>query len=359
MRKTELLKRFKAFCNGLKKTDRIALLHHSDPDGFCSGLITMKAIKKITGKLPEYISPYEYGNQEQADKLVRVTKRKKLNKLIVVDVGIDGGSNWKEMFVAFEEVLIIDHHKIYQDLNSKKVVFLKAKWFSKKDPAQYACSKLCFDLFNKIVDIKKTDWIASIGIFGDMSFRSWKSFVRKTVRESNFELELLCELLELIAATEVMAEHRMGTLLMEFYNAKSPRTLTKSVFCKYTKGLRKERDRLINGFTEKADYYPEKELFVYEIKTDREGIKSYVINEISTVLPNQTIVVIQDSGNSDLRISGRRQDYKVKINELMEKSVIGIPNSNAGGHIPAAAARIPKKYKAKFKKNLLRIAKKG
>ncbi len=68
--------------------------------------------------------------------------------------------------------------------------------------------------------------------------------------------------------------------------------------------------------------------------------------------------IIQDVGNNDLRISARRQDYKVKMNNLMEKSIKGIPNSNAGGHIPAAAAKIPKRFRGKFRKNLLRAAKK-
>ena len=354
MRK-ELIGRFKQFCSNLNEKDRIALLHHSDPDGFCSALIVMKAVEQLVGKLPEHISHYEYSNQDQAKILLDAAKKKKLNKLIIVDIGIDGDKNHKRLFGSFENVLVIDHHKIYNDLNSEKIVFLKAKWFLEIDSAQYACSKFCFDLFNKVLDLSSLDWVACVGLIGDMCFNQWKEFVKETMKKRNIKLDDLNALVDLIAATEVMDEKKMNKLLLAFHKTKQPKQLLKSIFRKHLEALRKERDRLVGGFEGKADYFPELELFVYEIKTDKEGIKSYVVNEISQMHPGKTVILIQDAGNSDLRISARRQDYKLKMNELLEQSIKGLKNACGGGHAPAAAARIEKKDLKKFKTKLMKV----
>ncbi len=356
--KRTLEARFKDFCLGLSKKDRVAVLHHSDPDGFCSGLIVMKAIEKLSGKKPVHIAHYEYANEKQAREFARAVKKKKLNKLVLVDIAIDGDIQRKRIIKPFDRALILDHHKIYEDLNSEKVVFLKAGWFSKKDPAQYACSKFCFDMFGKVTNVSAFDWVACVGILGDMGFESWKSFVKKTMVKRKLKLDQLNFLLEMIAATEVMAGNRMNSLLNEFYKAKNPKSLLKSSFVKYIKAVRCERDQLVAGFDKRAEYIPEVDLFVYEFVVKRDGIKSYVVNEISQIHPNTNVVVIQDSKRGDLRISARRQDYKVRMNELMEKSIHGIPKSNAGGHIPAAAARIPKKFRAKFRANMIKVLKK-
>lgn len=60
-----------------------------------------------------------------------------------------------------------------------------------------------------------------------------------------------------------------------------------------------------------------------------------------------------------MRFSARRQDFRVKMNELLEKAVKGIPNASAGGHIPAAAGSVPRDYLNVFKENLLQILKEG
>ena len=52
---------------------------------------------------------------------------------------------------------------------------------------------------------------------------------------------------------------------------------------------------------------------------------------------------------------GVKFDCKLLLgNDLLENSIKGIPESGAGGHTPAAAGSIPKKYYEKFLENLER-----
>jgi hypothetical protein len=45
---------------------------------------------------------------------------------------------------------------------------------------------------------------------------------------------------------------------------------------------------------------------------------------------------------------------EINADKLMKQSIIGIPNSFAGGHFHAAGASFPPQYLARFKENLMR-----
>ena len=47
---------------------------------------------------------------------------------------------------------MLDHHKIYQDLNSEDVVFIKSQYIDEDlDGSKYPVSKLSFDLFSNVI----------------------------------------------------------------------------------------------------------------------------------------------------------------------------------------------------------------
>ena len=358
LKRAELEKRFLEFCRALSPSDRVAIVHHSDADGFCSALITAKAIERLTGNKPVAVMPYEYGNVRQERKARGIVKEKKVNIVIVVDLGIDSAPHDFEKACPFQKCLVIDHHRMYRDLNSEKMVFLKAEAFTKKDPSGYVTSKFAFDLFGKVVDVSDLDWIACIGILGDMSLNAWKDFVAETVKKRNVSMTWLYRFLDLIAAVEVVANKRIPELFWEFYDAKNPADILENQFHKYLEEFKEEKDSLVEGFAEKAESYPGLELYFYSIKARHENIKSYVINEISEMHPHETIILMQFMPNGRVRFSARRQDFKVKVNDLLTEAVKGIQNSSAGGHIPAAAGSIPRQYLSTFKKKLVEMLEK-
>ncbi len=358
MKKALLLKRFREFCKGLSNSDRVAILHHSDSDGLCSAVIAARAVESLTGKKPVVVRHYEYGNQRQEKKAVSLMKKRKANILIVLDIGIDSMPHSLRDYCAFDKCLIIDHHTMYTDLNSEDTVFLKAQFFTKKDPSSYVTSKFAFDLFSKVTDVSKLDWVACVGIIGDMSLKNWRPFVKKTIQKRRISLTQLYEVEDLIAAVEALADEDLGKLFRALYRATRPRDVLKSGLAKHLKEFKREKAKVVDSFEEKTEKFPELELFIYSIKNKQENLKSYVINEISEMHPNKTVILIHDLGGNRLRFSGRRQDFKVKINELLVKATGGIPESTAGGHVPAAAGSIPKNQLKKFRANLLRILRK-
>jgi nanoRNase/pAp phosphatase (c-di-AMP/oligoRNAs hydrolase) len=53
-------------------------------------------------------------------------------------------------------------------------------------------------------------------------------------------------------------------------------------------------------------------------------------------------------------VSARRQDLKVKMNELLETA---LGKGSGGGHVPAAAGILPRKNLKVFKSNIIRLLK--
>ena len=356
--KKELLEGFKQFCHSLSPKDRVAIIHHSDADGICSALVTARAVEKLTGKRPVVVQHYEYGNRKLAKKAISSMKKKKANVLIIVDVAVDGESGSVGERFQFEKCLVLDHHRMHKDLNGENLLFLKAEFFSKKEPSSYVASKLAFDLFSKVVDVEEMDWIACVGILGDMSLKRWRAFVKKTLQRRRIPLTRLYAILDLIAATEVLASNRLNTLFWMLYEAQDPEHVLNAPFKRYLKRFKKERDSLIKDFKKKAEFFPEIELFFYTMKARHENIKSYVINEISELHHNKTIILLQYLGHGRVRFSARRQDKKVKVNDLLRAAVKGIPGSSAGGHAPAAAGSTHKKDVRKFKGRIVSILEK-
>jgi single-stranded DNA-specific DHH superfamily exonuclease len=138
-------------------------------------------------------------------------------------------------------------------------------------------------------------------------------------------------------------------------HAKKPKDIMKKDLLVELEEMQKEVDYWMNEFNEKKEVFPEKELIYFEIRPQH-SIKSALINKISEKFPNKTIVLVQDFGEEHVYFSARRQDFKVKVNDLLEKSIFGIPDSTAGGHIPAAAGKIPREYLKEFKKKLIELA---
>jgi len=358
MQKKKLEAKFRKFCNELSPKDRVAVIHHSDADGICSGVIAAKAVERLSGKKPVAVMPYEYGNQAQASAAKKAMGAKKANKLVITDIGIDSAPHSLKQFSPFEKCLVIDHHKTYKDLNSKKVVFLKAQNFTKKDPSGYVASKFAFDLFGKVTNVKDLDWVACLGILGDMSLKRWRPFVQKTLKRKHVSLTTLYKCLGLIAAVEVMANKSIPKLFWQFYKAKSPKQVLASPFKRHLERFKAKRDALVEGFEEKAEFFPQIELYFYAIRSKHENIKSYVINQISEVNPDKTVILIQYLGQGRIRFSARRQDFKVRVNELLRKAIKGIPEASAGGHAPAAAGSMPRHALNRFKSNIVRILEK-
>jgi len=351
--KNNSLEKFDSIVENYSKSDRIAICHDLDADGISSGALTYVAIQKIRGKAPDLVITQSHKTVELLPKSLSMLKRKKIQKLVIVDFAFD--QNEKSVLETekiVNEILVIDHHTDY-GTKSKKTFFLKVQKFSDIEPSKYPTSKAVYDLFSRHVDLSTHSWLACTGLMGDNQLSQWNDFVKEEANKHNSSVSELSKIVAIISGVEVLAPKKLHELLLFLAKCKKPSDVLKSKFAEYSKNLDKKIEKLLLDFEKKKIVFPEKELVWHEFKA-KGNFKSELINRISNqIYPNMTVIVVQDKGDDWLLFSARRQDFKVKMNSLLEKAVSGLKGAGAGGHVPAAAGRVNKKDFEEFKKRIL------
>ena len=359
----ELLDRFEKFIRNIKTTDRIAVVHHTDSDGVCSGVIIGKVIERLRNKMIDLRLNQNHDEIPISQDTIHSLKQNRINKVIITDMCVDQEYKKIKEMEKFAEILVLDHHKQYHDLNSGKTIMIKSSVLSKNiNSASYCASKLAYDIFSRIMCIDDLDWISVVGIIGDCAGETWSSFVNETFRKYHIRINGdlfktdLGRIANIISAVEAQDIQKIKDCFDALYNAKDYREFLKSDVVKYEQNMKKELDYWKNNTEKLAEFYPDIDFIFYLIKP-----KYHVKSALSTILsfryPDKTIVIAQDTNDRLLPISARRRDYKIAVNDLLEKAIKSLKDAEGGGHIPAAGGRIRREDLDVFKKNLIKLLK--
>lgn len=357
----ELLKKVEEFLKNIKKEDKVAIIHHTDPDGVCSGVLAAKLVEKIRGKKVDLRHNQDRSTHGFTDETAKLLKQKKINKVITTDISSEENyENWKKI-EEFAEILIIDHHPtIYSE--TQKTTIIKPQLFQEEIiPVKYCASKLVYDIASRIIDFSGNDWIAGIGIIGDIGTDVWKEFLEKTFNKYKFKKNkdwfetILGEGAKTISSVECYDDKITYQTFEILYNAKKPEDLINSELKKYREIINKEIKYWIENLEKKAEIHPEIETIYYEIQP-KHDVKSAISTILGLKYPDKTIFTITKNKQTT-NISARRGDFTKKTNEILKKTTENIPNSMSGGHPVASGAKIPTKYYSQFKKKLFETLK--
>ncbi|HLC92454.1 MAG TPA: DHHA1 domain-containing protein [archaeon] len=348
-----LLEKFDSFVKSISQNDKVALVHDLDADGISSGAICYNAIKLMRGSAPDLIITQPYKTTQLLKESLAALKKKKINVLIVVDSAFDQSPDSVQAAEKIvSRILVIDHHKDYA-LKSKKALVVKPQSVSEIEPSKYPAAKFAFDLFSRHCDVQKWSWLACVGLMGDNQLLQWKDFVEQSASEHGTSIEELWKVAEVISAVETLAPVKLQKLMLFVAGANSPGEIINSEFAEYVSKLNSLTEKYMKEFKKKRVVYPTQDLVWFEFKA-KPNIKSVLINKVSNeFFPDKTVMVVQDKGDGWLNFSARRQDFKVKTNDLLESAVLGMKGAGAGGHIPASAGRIRKRDLKEFKKRIL------
>ncbi|MFH0955082.1 MAG: DHH family phosphoesterase [Candidatus Micrarchaeota archaeon] len=359
--KPEILAKFDDFVHRLSPKDEIGVLVHSDPDGLASAVVLIHAVQRLIGKEPKKILSSSYGDHDLMEEKLGILEYSRCTKLIVADLSFDQDDFFVREAEKFcDAVFFLDHHKIYNDFNSDKTVFIKVPYYSDIDSSKYPASKLCFDLFSRHLDMSDIAWVAAVGILGDASGLQWKTFLEETMESTGCSFLDLDECKEIVESVGLIEPFQFNGLIKVFTDAQNPGEVQKSKFADFLSEMRGEMAVWFERFKKEAEFLDDIELIWFECKPHF-PIKAPLVNKISFELhPDKTLIFVQDfkQENSHVSISARRQDGKVAVNDLLEAAVVGIPLGQAGGHAPAAGARVPREFLPQFKENIISELKK-
>lgn len=352
MSKSEKIASFKKFINDIKPKDRVAVIHHTDCDGICSGYIIIEALERLSCK-PVLELPLSANSMNSS--LTKFLKQNGITKSICVDLAIDQNSKVVENISRFSDILIIDHHKIYNEFKSKNILLIKH--YHLGITKYYPASKLAYDLFSEVVDISDLDWISAAGVIGDSGFPQNKKFVAGVMRKYNvfpaqdlFTTDLGKVAMYLGAAGSVVPD-RIKQALSILKKAKKPKDVLDSDLASVAKEIEEEIVRQIKLFKKKSEKHGD--LMIGEIES-KHRVKSAVVTRLSIrELPHKTLVILQKNKDRYI-VSARRHDKKLAVNDLLEGAVEDLIFADAGGHVPAAGGSIRAEDLDKFKENLIK-----
>lgn len=326
-------KRFFDFMSNLNEKDKIGIIAHDDGDGVGSAVIASKVIGK-----PDFVGFYDY-MLGQFEVLVKEMETKKINKAIFLDLNLTRDE--ARTISKFSEILLIDHHPFEKDLNSDRIIFIKSD-------SGAACF-VCYYLFSKVQ--KLDEWVAALGTLSDTS--PWK-YNESNMGEfyGDFGFARIDNLLEKTVDLSLSLVYFHGKTNKIYDLLMNAKNFDELGIEKYSKIVREEFESKLEDYKNKKEEHGDLIFYYFESEY---GIKTLLINKLSTESYNKTLVFIQKVHNKNcLEISLRSQSGNINCPELFKKAISGIPDSNSGGHFKAAGCRIPCGYLDKFKENLIK-----
>jgi single-stranded DNA-specific DHH superfamily exonuclease len=356
------IKRFKDFISSITKKDRVAVIHHTDPDGVCSGVILSKLVERIRKKKIDFRINQRGNIHYITDDTIKRLKAKKINKVIITDLTVDEHPVGVKKLSEFASVLIIDHHPVYNDLDSKKIVMIKSFFVSDISSSRYCAAKLSYDLANLMVDLSDLDWLAAVGSIGDIATGPFRPWLRKVFRRHRIKLKKdlfktrLGGVAILISSAESFDVKNVKLCFDIIYKARTYRDVLKSRLRVFRKKIDDELQHYIRNMRSLAEIYPDLDLIYYEMRP-KYHTKSPLCTILGIKYPNKTIVTV-DLRKGMVSASARRSDSKVAVNKLLSGAVKGFKSANAGGHVFASGANFYKKDYKKFKKRIISLLKK-
>jgi single-stranded DNA-specific DHH superfamily exonuclease len=334
----ELFEKGADFLRNLKPTDKIALMYHMDMDGVCSAALVHLFLKKISAVSGGAIKISKSSVSTYRELEYDFKPLSGCNKIIILDIGIDNPF-WGE-----REALVVDHHIVKTDFNSKSTVFINPRFEDEEiyQPASYVTYKL----LSGIVDMSESKWIAAIGIVSDHGYRDCMDILGDCIKAKG-EKNVSDSDVSITGEVLVGASYELGfdKVLNSLIDAKGIGDLKSD---KKLSGAYKKYEVALNDG--KRQFWANAEalgnVIFSTIRPKYKRLSSPVINHISSENPDKAMFIFEES-DDELKVSARYQDAdskrKVHLGEIMTACCDG------GGHRAAAGGSI-----TEFKKCILR-----
>jgi len=359
----ERWERIDRFLMSFSPKEKIALVHDADPDGLCSAVVMNKLIQRLRGKPADlHVTPPKGIRNTVAPETAALLKKRKISKIIFTDLSLhEDAATLKKLEKQFE-MLIVDHHALFSDVTTDRTVLALPQLLADDiEPARYASSKMAYDFANRHADLSDCDWIAATGTISDMASSAWPDFIAQVFARHNlkpnpkdwFHTDLGTISGAFLAAMTI-DDKNVNYCFDVMMRAQSPKDVLKD---KKLASLRKTYDREINTWITKAPKLMEKhdnlKLLWYEVSP-----KYRVNSPISTILSLKPqyydwVIIILETGKGIVKVSGRCQSQRVRMNELLRNATKGLKDAAGGGHIPAAGASLRAADLDVFKKRIL------
>ncbi len=338
-------KEFFEFVNLINEDDKIGILTHTDLDGIASGIF-LKEILKAKGLKVEFIEFMDLKSGMMKEIIPRLRKEK-LTKIFMTDLAVDR-IDLKGFYEAQKEfdIISIDHHPMEEIPEGRGLI---------KTESEDCIAWVMYNFGKRIINQDKWRWLVCAGMVAEYSFNKKEhyNFIQKNYSDfgkpSKFNSSI-GKITNIISYSLVYfsEDKRKVYDLVQKNNLKE---LEKHYF-----EVKKEIDFWVSNFKEKAEYFPEKGIYFYEIKP-KFRVSSIIMSMLSAKGHDKVYASILRRDDGTIKISIRNQGGNVDVNLLMQKGCEGLKNATGGGHSKASGAVFMEGDLEKFKENVLKALK--
>ncbi len=337
------------FLKGIKKTDGVIVIFNNDADGVCSCAIMKAFLERHANNLPYIIS-----QPMPTDKnLLRKIQTALPTKIIFLDIAIDQQQNVLKKISGMCDILIIDHHQIFKDMNQGRVVHYNPRL--EKPKIYQSTSYLTYKLCSEIINIEDLLWIAAVGIIGDYNIEDSTDIVEAIRKKYSVKdlyesyLGRIADMIEATKATKAMSCEQMVDVIK---NTNNPESFDNEKMVHSFKEIDNEMMRLMID-AESVSERPGK-LILYRIES-KFNLASPLATRLSDKYQDR-VVVIYEINRGNARASARNQSRKYDVGKILQKASAGM-KASAGGHEAAAGATLLEKDWMEFRERLIRLVK--
>ncbi|HIJ98621.1 TPA: DUF359 domain-containing protein, partial [archaeon] len=261
----EFLKKFKG---------TTVIVHDSDADGMSSAVMFTHYVGKRKNKVIQRTSDGATISPHLKEEITGLNA----NNLIILDLGGEARNTIKELSQRMN-VLIIDHHKMFED-DFGKALYLNPQFFNVPDDYTSPTSFLSWQICRNI------DWLAAAGIIADKGFLPAQEFLKKVKKKySKINLNYLVDLLNAADAKEKTKE-----AVQILLKSKSPQDLINSEIARWEKEVNGEISRLVEEHKQKALFIAGGKVILYEV-TPKFYLRGEIANKIQEIYPDKIVII--------------------------------------------------------------------
>jgi len=337
-----MTKKVISFLNKIKPKDVIITIFHNDADGICSCVLMNKFLKQKIGREADFLISQPMPPDKNLLQKIRLSLP---TKVIFLDLAIDQNKSLIKKIETDCEILVIDHHQISNNLNSKKTVHYNPLF---KNSVYQSASYLTYKICSEICNMEKYLWVSLVGIVGDYNIadsmdlineakKKYPRLIKKCDQETvhNSLFGQIADMISAAKACRISCEE----IVKIISNIKFPddvwtnQTLTES----YRK-IQKEMERLM--IDAKSNIDTNKNIIFYEIKSPY-NLRSPLATRLSKEYQKKLIIIWSKIKNR-VKLSARNQNKNIDVGKVLRNAIKGIKHASAGGHATAAGLDIRK-----------------
>ena len=317
------------FLDNITSEDRVAIIHHDDADGFCSGILYYDWGKIKGAKIEQF--DFSFGKWDKHIDL------KPFNKIIITDIAPDGIEEINPP--TDKEILCADHHP--QDKPIPKEILELVTVDQGYIPSSRTAGEL--------TGLKP--WLSLLGSISDAAYLypENQEFIDKHLKEIGMTLDEFKQNVTSIVTNFLIyfnKDTNKAFEILEGINSIEEIDKLKT----QSEPVENEIQKFVEEYETKKERLNDINFYYFEPKF---SIKGIVANIISTKTNEEAFIFATPQKETNkITISARTQNDKRDLREILKAGVEGLEESNTGGHKRAVGGILKAEDIDKFKKNI-------